>query len=89
MIRHISNHSYKSTFKTELCRKTLSKSQVYENFYFGDMLMSKKLSKSQLYLSHHSTSNSNFWDKIMSKTLSKSQTCIRHIVKHFLSNNYV
>ena len=89
MVRHISNHSSKSTFETELCQRHYLSHKSMKNSYFGDMLMSKTLSKSQLYLSHHSTSNSNFWDKIMSKTLFKSQTFIRHILKHFLSNNYV
>ena len=45
-----------------------------KNSFFGDMLMSKTLSKSQLcpshFLSHHSMSN--VWDIIMSKSISKS-----------------
>ena len=57
-----------------------------KNSYFGDMLMSKTLSKSQLYLSHflshHSTSNSYFWDIIMSKTISMSPLCLKHSLSH-------
>ena len=57
-----------------------------KNSYFGNMLMFKTLSKSQLclshFLSHHSTSNSYFIDIIMSLTISKSQLCLKHSLNH-------
>ena len=63
-LRHISNHSSKSRyinvilFETKLCKRHYLSHNSMKNSYFGDMLMSKTLSKSQLHLSHHSTSNS-------------------------------